>query len=155
MVESLDVHLADGESWQSVNHKEDNKLDCRSFTATFAPTGGGQCRFARCVNISRNPFGNYGPRNLWPAVKEPGVSEQRPGNANSRSLILALQSRRVNVPFLRCDFRFPSTRQECRAGDQTWAPSPPRGGARLGGTDADSAGPPVATAFRFRLVPAV
>jgi hypothetical protein len=50
---------ADGKSWQEVAHEEDNKqLNGNYFTATFAVSGGEECRFIRLVNIGRNHHGN-------------------------------------------------------------------------------------------------
>jgi hypothetical protein len=58
---------ANRESWRHVYRKEDSKLlngrlveqligsRC---TGTFAIAGGGECRFVRLVNISRNHSGN-------------------------------------------------------------------------------------------------
>jgi hypothetical protein len=45
----------DGESWREVAREEDNEqLNGRHFTGTFAVAGGGQCHFIRLVNIGRN-----------------------------------------------------------------------------------------------------
>jgi hypothetical protein len=49
----------DGKDWREVAREENNKqLNGTYFTATFAVAGGGECRFIRLVNISRNDFGN-------------------------------------------------------------------------------------------------
>jgi hypothetical protein len=49
---------ADGESWREVSRRENNeRLNGRHFTGTFAVAGGGECRFIRLVNISRNHWG--------------------------------------------------------------------------------------------------
>jgi hypothetical protein len=47
----------DGENWQEVAREENNKLNGKWFTATFAVAGGGECRFIRLVNIGRNHAG--------------------------------------------------------------------------------------------------
>jgi hypothetical protein len=49
----------DGESWREVDREENsNQLNGPFFTGTFAIAGGGDCRFIRLVNISRNHIGN-------------------------------------------------------------------------------------------------
>jgi hypothetical protein len=37
---------------------DNDRLNGKWFTATFAVAGGGECRFIRLVNIGRNHFGN-------------------------------------------------------------------------------------------------
>jgi hypothetical protein len=50
---------ADGETWREVTREEDNEeLNGRHFTGTFAVAGGGECRFIRLVNIGKNHRGN-------------------------------------------------------------------------------------------------
>jgi hypothetical protein len=50
---------ADGKSWREVAREEDNEqLNGKLFTGTFAVAGGGECRFIRLVNIGRNHRGN-------------------------------------------------------------------------------------------------
>jgi hypothetical protein len=47
--------VADGKNWREVACEGDNKqLNGWLFTATFAVTGGRECRFIRLVNIGRN-----------------------------------------------------------------------------------------------------
>jgi hypothetical protein len=49
---------ADGESWREVDHKEDNnQLNGKWLTGTFAVADGGECRFIRLVNIGKNHYG--------------------------------------------------------------------------------------------------
>jgi hypothetical protein len=49
----------DGKNWREVAHKEDNEqLNDRRFTATFAVAGGGECWFIRLVNVGRNHLGS-------------------------------------------------------------------------------------------------
>jgi hypothetical protein len=53
----------DGENWREVAREEDNKqLNDYYSTATFAVTGGGECRCIRLVNICRN---HGGSDTLW------------------------------------------------------------------------------------------
>jgi hypothetical protein len=47
----------DGKSWREVAREENNEqLKGKWFTATFAVSGAGECRFIRLVNIGRNHF---------------------------------------------------------------------------------------------------
>jgi hypothetical protein len=49
----------DGESWREVaREEENNQLNGKRFTGTFAVAGGGECRFIRLVNIGRNHRGS-------------------------------------------------------------------------------------------------
>jgi uncharacterized protein (DUF433 family) len=50
---------ADGENWREVAREENNEeLNGRYFSGTFAVADGGECRFIRLVNIGRNHAGN-------------------------------------------------------------------------------------------------
>jgi hypothetical protein len=49
----------DGKRWREVAREEDNEqLNSKWFTGTFAIAGGGECRFIRLVNIGRNYRGD-------------------------------------------------------------------------------------------------
>jgi hypothetical protein len=50
---------ADGENWREVAREEDNEqLNGKFFTGTFAVVDGRECRFIRLVNIGRNHRGD-------------------------------------------------------------------------------------------------
>jgi hypothetical protein len=49
----------DGKSWRDVAREEDNeRLNGKWFTGTFAVARGGECRFIRLVNIGKNHYGD-------------------------------------------------------------------------------------------------
>jgi hypothetical protein len=50
---------ADGKSWREIAREEDNEqLNGKGFTGTFAVAGGGGCCFIRLVQIGRNHWGD-------------------------------------------------------------------------------------------------